>query len=429
MDYLEGFLIGSVWSDTDYRSRRHVNAHILLAAAMGALFVFLVLFPQRQTQLILIDWPLSLVLLIALVFLTPIFAILYRRLPFYVRPLVILIFAFKYLLLFYVLVHYFIPLVTFEKESIFTLLFARMDDHIEKALVYLAESGGILATVGGVVAGGLWVIGEGLAVICLLILVPLIAILLFKGLQHGLDRLVKYLLDRQLTGVNPALVGDIPWQGEEDVASSVPPLTLPQLTLPPEQPRPAERDFPSEEVLPDRQELSAKPAISQVKVKKARPIQKTLPVRVPKPTHKRQLSQRVRRDLRAVGGALALAGAALLVSGKKTGAWILKKIQTLKAKLMDKRSDRERRVPPPRSRSGPPGKKIAGFFTRLGSSLEKIAAKVGYAIQRMVGSLKVKFGGGGRKGKKQAIRRSRLRLPQMPPTRVGKGQPDDPERG
>lgn len=82
MDYLEGFLIGSIWSDTDYRSRRHFNAHILLAAAMAAAFMVLVLFPERRDQLIVIGWPAVPALLFLLIVLTPVLSIFYRRLPF-----------------------------------------------------------------------------------------------------------------------------------------------------------------------------------------------------------------------------------------------------------------------------------------------------------------------------------------------------------
>jgi hypothetical protein len=45
MDYLEGFLIGSIWSDTDYRTRRHYHAHVFLATLMAAAFAFFLFFP------------------------------------------------------------------------------------------------------------------------------------------------------------------------------------------------------------------------------------------------------------------------------------------------------------------------------------------------------------------------------------------------
>lgn len=201
MDYLEGFLVGPVWSDTDYRTRRHLNAHILLAAFMAAVFVLLVLFPPYYSKLVRVDWPLSLVLLLALIVLSPFISILYRRLPFYLRPLFLVLYAGKILLLLYVLVQIFLPLVSLEKESVLVFLYDRMDGHIGTALETIAESGGILVTVAGVVVGGLWVLGEGLALLALLVLIPLLAVFLYKVVQFGLDYLVKGILDRQLAGI------------------------------------------------------------------------------------------------------------------------------------------------------------------------------------------------------------------------------------
>ncbi len=309
MDYLEGFLIGSVWSDTDYTSRRHFNAHIFLATVMAAVFLVLTFFPERRGQLIVIHWPTAPVLLIFLVILTPILSIFYRRLPFFVKPLVLLFYAFKYLLLFYVLVHYFLPMVTFEKESILDLILARVDSHIETSLEIIAESGGILATVGGVVAGGLWVIGELLGLIGLLVLVPLLAIILFKGLQYGLDYLVKFLLDRQLADISPLAVADIPWQGEMDEAGANEPG--------PAIPVPAE-DRSASVLMKKRLPARARPG--------PRPVR-----------HKAVIKRQAAVMLATLGGALAAFGAWFSAFAKKTGAKVKQTGNTLQARVKTRR--------------------------------------------------------------------------------------------
>lgn len=283
MDYLEGFLVGPVWSDTDYRTRRHFNAHVLLAAFMAAVFVLLTLFPHYYQKLVRVDWPLSWILLLVLTLLTPALSILYRRLPLYVRPLLLIIYAAKYLLLFYVLVQYFLPLVTFEKESVLALLYERVDEHIGTALEVIAESGGILVTVAGVVAGGLWVLGEGLLIVVVLVLVPLLAITLYKLLQYGLDRLVKGILDRQLDGIDyyvpltppePDLTPQSPDRLPEDLLFPSPP--------PEEVMRPAPRPspLPPEDRLPvpvtRSQEIVREPA-RRIPLKDKLPKEKVAP--------------------------------------------------------------------------------------------------------------------------------------------------------
>lgn len=229
-------MIGSIWSDTDYRTRRHVNVHVLLALIMATAFVALTLFPDRRASLVLVSWPLSLILLIILVVLTPLLSIFYRRLPFYVKPFAILLYAVKYLLFFYVLEHLFRPLVTFEQEGFFSMIFARMDNHIEVALDKLAQSGGILMTAAGVVVGGLWVLAEGLAILAVLILIPLFAILLFKSLQYGLDWLVRSLLDRELAEVSSLTLEEKPWTDELTVLQDDLEVPLPQIETAPQPP-------------------------------------------------------------------------------------------------------------------------------------------------------------------------------------------------
>ncbi len=304
MDYLEGFLIGSVWSDTDYTSRRHFSAHIFLATVMAAAFVALTLFPERRGQLILVNWPAVPVLLILLIILTPILSIFYRRLPFFIKPLALLVYAFKYLLLFYVLVHYFLPMVTLEKVSILTVIFSRVDNHIEKSLEVIAESGGILLTVAGVVVGGLWVIGEGLALIGVLILVPLLAIILFKGLQYALDYLVKFLLDRQLAGISPLVNTDIPWQGEmdeEELDESGPALPVPEKTVP-------------------------KPKF----VQKEKPARTETGRRIPR--SEKSLKEEAGKVLAALGGALGSLGAWFSSFIRRAGAGIKRLVGSFQAR-------------------------------------------------------------------------------------------------
>ncbi len=378
MDYLEGFLIGSIWSDTDYRSRRHFNAHIFLAAAMAAAFMVLVLFPERRDQLIVIGWPAVPALLFLLIVLTPVLSIFYRRLPFFIRPLALLVYAFKYLLLFYVLVHYFLPQVTFEKESILTLIFARMDGHIETALDVIAESGGILMTVAGVVVGGLWVIGEGLALIGILILIPLLAIIILKGLQYALDYMVRFLLDRQLAGVGPEAVSEIPWQGELDDGGeeALPVVPVPQKAAP--------------EPMPERKE---------------KPVRKRGP---------RQASHRkhsFKRQAARAGLLLAGLGAWLALFLQKVRARTLKAVRAVQAGIRSRRGKKTIRKSKVRSthvrvkgrEEKDTAEEEAGLGARLALFLKKVRARVLKAARSVQARIKNRRG-------KQAIRKSKIRL-------------------
>ena len=47
MDFLEGFLMGPVWSDTEYETRRHVGFFWLVGWLFLAIFAFLLLYPEK----------------------------------------------------------------------------------------------------------------------------------------------------------------------------------------------------------------------------------------------------------------------------------------------------------------------------------------------------------------------------------------------
>ncbi len=213
MDYLEGFLIGPVWSDTDYRTRRHYYAHIFLATLMGAAFTFFLFFPDTVSTWIIVPYPLSLVLLIALMLTTPILSSIYYRVPFFIRPFLLILYAVKYVLLFYTLVHFFFPLVTVDKMKLPAFVLARVDDRMTRALDRFGDSGRVLTTVAGVLVGAFWIIAEGLLVVLVLIAVPLAAICLLKGVRHVLDIGLYELIDRFVIRGSPVTAEDIPWLG------------------------------------------------------------------------------------------------------------------------------------------------------------------------------------------------------------------------
>jgi hypothetical protein len=234
MDYLEGFLIGSIWSDTDYRTRRHYHAHVFLAALMGAAFTFFLFFPDKMSKWVVVPQPLSLVFLIFLMLAPPIISSIYYRVPFYVRPFLLLLYIMKYVLLFYTLVHFFFPLVTVDRANFSDLLFARIDDRMTRSLDRFSDSGKVLTTVAGVLIGAFWIIAEGLLVVLILIAVPLAAICLLKGIRYVLDIVLYELIDRYVLKDGPARTDEVPWLGsvvddddEEEGSTGSTPILFP----------------------------------------------------------------------------------------------------------------------------------------------------------------------------------------------------------
>lgn len=196
MDYLEGFLIGPVWSDTDYETRRHYHAHVLLALLFAGAFFLLTLKPDWAAKVVVVDYPLSFILLGALVVLTPILSSFYYRIPLVLRPLVLLVYVFKYVLLFYLILHFLSGFVPETVADLPQLIMTRMDHHITQTTGFFQFAGSLFGMILGIVFGGLWIVAEALLLVAAAIVVPLIIIGLFKLLQLLLDRLLEAVLFR-----------------------------------------------------------------------------------------------------------------------------------------------------------------------------------------------------------------------------------------
>ncbi len=194
MDYLEGFFIGPIWGDTDYKNRRHFGSHIILSFLMLLLFIVAIIRPALLRPFIFVSYPSSLVFLILLVLLTPLFSSFYYRLPGAVRPLLILLYLFKYSLLFYVLLHFLLPLVPERIDNLSELVFERMDNHIAAAIEFFEFAGSLFGMILGIVAGGLWIVLEMLILVMALLVVPLLSLGLMKGTQYLLDFSYKKLI-------------------------------------------------------------------------------------------------------------------------------------------------------------------------------------------------------------------------------------------
>ncbi|MGI6090421.1 MAG: hypothetical protein ACOYEL_03410 [Saccharofermentanales bacterium] len=200
MDYLEGFLIGPVWTDTDYETRRHTAIHIFVSALVGLVYVLMIIFPSYQGILQAIPLPASLIIFIMLMLVTPIIACFYYRMPLYVRPLVLLLYAFKFLLGFWALLQAVLPLYDLEIEGLQEYVFAEVNQSIESAISWFDFAGYLFSMILGIILGGLWLVLRLVIILILIAAIPLAFFILIKLIQYGLDRLVEwfYTKDRQI---------------------------------------------------------------------------------------------------------------------------------------------------------------------------------------------------------------------------------------
>ncbi len=190
MDYLEGFLIGPVWTDTDYETKRHTAIHVLLAFLVAVWYIFLQVFPANQRIMAIIPWPYSLVIFIVLMLITPIIGCFYYRLSIYARIMVLSTYVIKFLLGAWVLIQATLPLLAIDSSGLQELLFEEINQNIEIAINWFDFMGYLFSMIVGIIIGGLWLVLKLLLFLLLMITIPLAVLILIKLIQHGLDKLV-----------------------------------------------------------------------------------------------------------------------------------------------------------------------------------------------------------------------------------------------
>lgn len=190
MDYLEGFLIGPVWSDTEYQTRSHKMLHLLLSAAVAALYLFLLFFPAHRSKVLVIPLEIGAVILVILLILTPFISCFYYRVPFFFRPVLLLFYVATYLIAISTLLHVVLPLWQPDLDLLSSYFINTINERINVMTAAFDPLGPLFGMIAGIVVGGLWSVGEVLLVFLILILTPLLVILLVKGLRYLMDRLI-----------------------------------------------------------------------------------------------------------------------------------------------------------------------------------------------------------------------------------------------
>lgn len=190
MDYLEGFLIGPVWSDTEYQTRRHVMIHILIAFIIAAVYVLLLFLPRFQPVVLALPLLYTAIGFVVLLFLTPFISAFYYRIPAYLRPLLLMLYILKYVFAFLTLLHLVMPLYKPDIGVLTDMILERINLRIELMTGWFSFLGPLLSMIAGIILGGLWLVGEGALVVLGLVAVPLLLLAAIKGFRQLMDLLI-----------------------------------------------------------------------------------------------------------------------------------------------------------------------------------------------------------------------------------------------
>ncbi len=194
MDYLEGFLLGVQWSDTDFENRRHVSSLALYSVLVNAV-ILLNYFTGNFSNLIQGDFTVKFVFYLILFFGCPFICFRYYRFPIWVKIMILLVQTVKQVLLTLLLVSWVRPMITLPSGEIKDTLIDYLNKTLAESTQQYEESAGTFATVLGVISGGVYVVFVFLVVIILALIIPALIFFLVRMIQLGYDKLIaKFIL-------------------------------------------------------------------------------------------------------------------------------------------------------------------------------------------------------------------------------------------
>ncbi|MDI9497329.1 MAG: hypothetical protein QM270_02430 [Bacillota bacterium] len=190
MDYLEGALLGRIWSDTDYENRRHTGVWLWSSFAFWLLTAALVLRMNRAGTL---PWPggssFWFALTLLLVIVLPLLSRFYYRLPLIARFPVLALHALKYATALLAIWSWFVPSTRVDTENLLPALLQFLDDTAGSFIERNTEMNQVF----GLIASSLLLVLLGIAVFlgALLILtsLPILYLKLVTLAQALSDRL------------------------------------------------------------------------------------------------------------------------------------------------------------------------------------------------------------------------------------------------
>lgn len=197
MDYLEGMLLHSWWSDTDYETRRHKGTWVFYSFLMFLALTATVAQLNLTGAATLLNFNgFMRAVLIVLFLLTPLICKVYFKLPFVGRVVALALLAFKYLSLFIVTINSVAKLLIIpESVTISSILDwgnTTVGDFLTETTARFQVSG---LFIGGFIIGIVSLL-IGLLILAILVFYPILLLQAFNLCQYMWDMAFLYILGK-----------------------------------------------------------------------------------------------------------------------------------------------------------------------------------------------------------------------------------------
>ncbi len=194
MDFLEGFFLGKVWTDSDVRAKTIRSVYLLLSlflllgfglALAGKGFIFKV--SNLPSALL---FAMTILLTLAL----PIVSAFYHRCHLAIKILILVLFSVQYIFAIACFSHVILPHITFDIAFMLQTAIQFAEGVIEKSSHIFITQESLLSTLVGVAIGCITIAFLGMLLLVFLIALPILLLLAIKWIHNFLSLLVSYIL-------------------------------------------------------------------------------------------------------------------------------------------------------------------------------------------------------------------------------------------
>lgn len=193
LDYLEGLLLGRLWSDTDFENRKHFGLFVIYGLLVDAIVLYIYISGKGLLGFGIIG-PIHIAVFTLLFLANPFICFRYYRMPWWGKFLVLAVKVFKSYLIISYTISLLLPRLSVQIDDLQDFLMTYLNGTLEKYTEKFQASAGSFSTVLGVLAGGVHVVGTVLLYALAAMIIPGLIFLAVKLVQYVWDWIVNTLI-------------------------------------------------------------------------------------------------------------------------------------------------------------------------------------------------------------------------------------------
>lgn len=193
MDYLEGLLLGRLWSDTDYENRKHFGLFVLYGLLVDAIILYKYILGRGLIGFGSIG-TIHIAVFVLLFIANPFICFRYYRMPWWGKIFIIMTKLFKAYLIVSYTVSLLLPKLTVRVDDLQDFLMSYLNKTLERYTEKFVATAGSFSTVLGVLAGGVHVVLTVLLLVLAAVVIPSLIYLAVKLVQYAWDWVINLLI-------------------------------------------------------------------------------------------------------------------------------------------------------------------------------------------------------------------------------------------